>query len=397
MTTPTAPAPAQAQAKGGKNQPQQVIAARPFVTGTRTLESEVYSQTVTQTTATQVLTPYEFQVDGYLSGALIRVTATTAGNSASVAFNADGPFIGLQSVIVEDIGGKQVLGPMDGWKLYVLNRFGGFVHNADAKANGIYTVTTGTGATGGSYRYVLRVPIQVRRRDAMGSLPNRNASATFKLKITLNTIASVYSTAPTAAPSINVQVQQHGWATSDNRDYKGNAVSPTPNGVGSLMYTDIETIQLSTGAYNQRMATFGGLLRVLIFELRDNTGSRAQGEADWPSLFEMEIDKVKTVSRSPVTWEHLMSEDWKTDASNDVVAPATGAMPKPDGVYVLHWLDDFGLAPGAENGFRYQPITPSTAVQLIGTIGGSGAHTLAITKNYLSPVNDDPRQLTGGR
>jgi predicted small secreted protein len=392
MTMTATEAPAKGQAKGGKAAP--VVQQRPFVTGTRTLETEVYSQTVTQTAATQVLTPYEFQVDGYVSGALIRVTATTAGNGAATAFVADGPFSILQSVILEDIGGKQILGPLSGWQLYVLNRFGGFVFQADAKANGVYTVTTGAGATGGSYRFVLRVPIQVRRRDAMGSLPNRNASATFKLKMTINTSASVYSVAPTNAASVNVQVQQHGWATSDNRDYKGNAVSATPNGVGSLLYTDVETIQLSAGGFNQRMATFGGLLRVLIFELRDNAGSRAQGETDWPSLFEIEVDKVKMYSRSPVTWETFMSEDWGLNATAESV---TATNTKPDGIYVLHWLDDFGLAPGAENGFRYQPITPSTAVQLIGTIGGAGAHTLSITKNYLSPVNDDPRQLTGGR
>jgi hypothetical protein len=390
MSTPTA-APAQAQTKGKQ---QQVVAARPFVTGTRGLESEVYTQTVTQTASTQALTPYEFQVDGYLSGALIRVTATTSGNAATTAFNADGPFIGLQSITFEDISGKQILGPITGWDLYVLNRFGGFVYQSDVKANGTYFATTGAGATGGSYRYVLRLPVQVRRRDGMGSLPNRNASATFKCKITLNTIASVYSTAPTSAPSINVQIQQHGWATSDNRDYKGSPVAPTPNGVGSLMYTDKETIQLSAGAFNQRMGTFGGLLRVLVFELRDNTGSRAQGETDFPSLFEIEIDKVKAFSRSPVTWENLMSEDWGLNSAAEAVGTANA---KPDGIFVLHWLDDFGLAPGAENSFRYQPLTPSTAVQLIGTIGGSGAHTLSILKNYMSPVGDDPRQLTGGR
>jgi hypothetical protein len=381
---------APAKGKDGK----QVVAARPFVTGSRTLESEVYTETATQTTGTVTLRPYEFQVDGYLSGALIQVEAVTAGNSAATAFEDDGPFSALHSVIVEDIGGKQIMGPLNGFKLYVLNRFGGFVHNADAKANSTYTVTTGSGATGGSYRFVLRVPIQVRRRDAMGSLPNRNASATFKLKITLAPITDVYSTNPTAAPTITVQIQQHGWATSDQRDYKGNSVSPTPNGVGSLLYTDVETIQLSAGAFNQRMSTFGGLLRLLAFELRDSNGDRAQGELDWPALFEIEIDKVKSYSRSTVTWDQLMSEDYGLDnAAESVTAKNT----RLDGVRVLHWLDDFGLQPGAENGFRYQPITPSTAVQLSGTIGGSGAHTLSILKNYMSPVGDDPRQLTGGR
>ncbi len=391
MSTPTE-APAKGQmAKNGK---QQVVAARPFVTGTRTLESETYSESVTHSTATQTLAPFQFQVDGYVSGAIVRVTCTTSGNSANTAFNADGPFIAIQSISLSDIGGKQILGPINGWDLYLLNRFGGFVANADAKNNGIYSVTTSTGGTGGSFRFALRVPIQFRRRDGAGSLPNRNASATFRINITINTLASVYSTAPTSAGTIVTRVQQHGWATSDNRDYKGSPVSPTPNGVGSLMYTDKESIVISAGAFNQRLGTFGGLLRVLIFELRDSNSSRSQGETDFPDPLVIEIDRVKLYDRTNLTWEYFMSEDWNL---NDDAESTTAVNTKPDGVYVLHWLDDFGVAPGAENSFRYQPVTPSTAIQLSGTVDGSGEHTLNVIKNYISPVGDDPRQLTGGR
>lgn len=387
MATPT-----EAPAKGRKG--DQVVAARPFVTGTRTLESETYSVSTTLSTSTQALTPYEFQVDGYLSRALIHVECVTAGNAATVAYKEDAPFNVLQSVVFEDIGGKQILGPISGWNLYVLNRFGGFVYNADVKGNATYSVTSGSGATGGSFAFTLPLPIQVRRRDGMGSLPNRNASATFRLKLTLNTSAAVYSTAPTNAGTVTVSIEQQGWATSDNRDYKGNPVSPTPNGVGSLMYTDLESIVLSAGQFTQRMGNYGGLTRLWAFELRDSTGSRAQGESDWPGLFEIEIDKVKCYSRSKPTWDHLMSEDYGLNATAEsTTAPNT----KLNGVRVIHWLDDFGLQPGAENSFRYQPITPNTAVYLSGTIGGSGAHTLNVLKNYMSAVGDDPRQLTGGR
>lgn len=386
--------PVEAPPKGRGKDKQQVVAARPFVTGTRTLETETYSTSVTLTTATQSLTPYEFQVDGYLSRALIHVQCVTAGNAANVAFQEDGPFIALQSVVFEDIGGKQILGPITGWNLYVLNRFGGFVYNADVKANTTYSVTTGSGATGGSFSFTLPLPIQVRRRDGMGSLPNRNASATFRLKLTVNTSAAIYSTAPTNAGTLTVSIQQQGWATSDNRDYKGNMVAPTPNGVGSLMYTDVESIVLSAGQFTQRMGNYGGLTRLWAFELRDSTGSRAQGESDWPSLFEIEIDKVKVYSRSVNTWDHIMSEDYGLNATTEAV---NAANTKLKGVKVIHWLDDFGLQPGAENSFRYQPITPNTAIYLSGTIGGSGAHTLNVLKNYMSAVGDDPRQLTGGR
>ena len=51
MTAMATEAPAKAQGKGGKQ--QQVVAARPFVTGTRTLESETYSASVTLSSSTQ--------------------------------------------------------------------------------------------------------------------------------------------------------------------------------------------------------------------------------------------------------------------------------------------------------------------------------------------------------
>lgn len=385
MSTPAPPT----KDRGGK---APVVAARPFVTGTRTLETETYSQSVTVSSSAQTLTPYEAQVDGYLSRLLIRVTCTTAGNSATTAFAADGPFSAIQSIAFVDIGNKQILGPITGWNLYVLNRFGGFVYNADTKAQSTYAVTTGTGATGGSFSFTLPLPIQVRRRDGMGSLPNRNASATFKVKPTVAPTAEIYSTAPTAAGTLRVEIQQQGWATSDNRDYKGNSVAPTPNGVGSLMYTDIESISMSAGKFSQRMGNYGGLTRLWAFELRDSNGVRT--EADWPQLFEIEIDKVKVYSRSTATWDHLMSEDY---GLSNTAESTTAANTKLAGVKVVHWLDDFGLQPGAENSFRYQPITPNTAILLSGSIGGSGLHKLNVLKNYMSAVGDDPRQLTGGR
>jgi hypothetical protein len=385
MSTPTAEAPA----KG-----KQTVALRPFTTGSRTIESENYNETVTQNTGTQAMRVYNFETDGFLSGAFIRITGTTAANAATTAFNADGPFNVIQSLIFSDIGGKQIIGPITGWDLYVLNKFGGFAYSGDAKSNAVYSITTGAGATGGSFRFVLRLPVQFRKRDATGSLSNRNASATFRVQVTINNIASVYSTAPTSAPSINVRIAQFGWMSSDSRDYKGTGASPTPNGIGSLAYVDKESITLSTGAVNQRLATFGGLLRMMIFELRDSTGSRAQGESDWFGQFQLEIDKTKPYDRTAITWDHILSEDFGLSATAESV---TAGGTRINGVRPLYWTDDYGLQPGAESSFRYQPVTPSTSMIVRGSIGGAGEHTLNVLKQYIAAVGDDPRALTGGR
>lgn len=388
MSTPTE---APAKAKGGK---QAVVALRPFTTGTRGIESENYSETATLSTGTQAMRVYNFETDGFLSGAFIRITGTTAANAATVAFQPDAPFCIIQSLIFSDIGGKQIIGPITGWDLYVLNKFGGFAYSGDAKSSSVYSATTGAGATGGSFRFAMRLPVQFRKRDASGSLSNRNASATFRVQITLNTITATYSTAPTTPPSVNVRVSQFGWMSSDQRDFKGNGASPTPNGIGTLAYVDKESITLSAGAVNQRLATFGGLLRLMIFELRNSAGLRSVGETDWFGQFQLEIDKTKPYDRTAVTWDHMLSEDFGLTAAAEAIGVGNTRL---DGVRPLYWNDDYGLQPGAESSFRYQPVTPATSMIVRGTIGGTGEHTLNVLKQYIAAVGDDPRALTGGR
>ena len=381
---------ATAPAKG-----KQTVALRPFITGTRTIDQQTYDNTTSMTSSTQRLPTYQLDTDGYVSGLYILCEATAVNTTASTAaFNEDGPFNVYQTVQFSDTNNKPILGPMTGHDLYLITKYGGYAFSDDAKNSNVYSVTTGTGTAGGTFTFVLRVPIEIVHRDGLGSLENKSASAVYKLDLTLNTLAQVYSDDPTTSVSIRTRIQQFGWMDSDQADYMKSPADPNPPALNTVQYWDKQTLTVSAGAINQRLNTFSGLVRNLIFELRDSNGSRTAGDSDFPATFELHYDKTVPVSRLRTIWRHMITEDFGYSGATEATATA---QTRDNGVYPLPFNKDYGLKPGAESRFGYLPVTSATSLVVRGTVGGSGSHTLNVFVNYVWPANGDPKSLTGGR
>lgn len=386
MTTATAPA------KGAEKKAAAAPAAsRPFITGTREVDKSIYDQTRTTTTTTQRLDTYELDTDGFTSALYILVEGTTAGNAANVTFAADGPFNAIDTVQFSDTSNKAILGPMGGHDLYEIIKYGGYCFSDDAKQSPIYSATTGAGATGGSFTFILRLPIEIVHRDALGALLNKSASAVYKCDLTLSATATIYGTPPTAAPSIRTRIQQFGWMDPNATDIRGNQVSQSPPALNTVQFWDKQTYNPAAGSLNQKLNTFSGLVRNIIFELRDSTQSRTQGDADFPDPFTFQYETSLPVQRIRAVWRHKIGEDFGYNAA---VETAGG---RDYGVYPLPYNKDFGLKPGAESRFGYLPVSSATSLMAKGSIGGVNAHPLNVFVNYVVPANGDPRALTGGR
>lgn len=391
MTAPTqAPAPAAGKAP---------VAARPFITGTRQIDRAIYDNTTVVTTSTQRLPTYNLDTDGFTAGLYILCQATAVNTTASTAaFQEDGPFNILSTVQFSDTNNKPIIGPMTGHDLAMIVKYGGYAFSDDPKNSSVYSVTTGTGTAGGSFTFVLRVPIEIVHRDALGALLNKSASAVYKLDLTLNSnttgAGGVYSDDPTTSLSIRTRIQQFGWMDSDQADYMRNPADPNPPALNTIQYWDKQTLTVSAGAINQQLNTFSGLVRNEIFELRDSNGSRTAGDADFPDPFELHYDKTVPVSRLKTIWRHMVTEDYGYSGATEATATA---LTRDNGIYPLPFNKDYGLKPGAESRFGYLPVTSATSQVVRGTVGGSGAHTLNVFVNYVWPANGDPRALTGGR
>lgn len=384
MTTEAPPKPAAKAAP---------VANRPFVAGSKFSDDFNYDITKVLTTGTQKLTPaLELDTDGFTAGLYIVAECTGVNSVSSVAFNEDGPFNVYETINFQDTNNRTIIGPMSGHDLYECVKFGGYHYQDDAKMSPVYSVTTGTGATAGSFTFVLYVPIEIVHRDGLGALLNKSASSVFRLDLTVAALATVFSVVPATSATLRTRIAQFGWMDSDKVDIKGNPTAPNPPALNTIQYWDKQTLTTASGNMSLKLNPFSGGLRNIIFELRNASGVRATNEADFPDPFVFQIDKFIPINRLRTVWRHLIGEDYGYNAA---VETAGG---RDYGIYPHTLAKDFGLKPGAENRFGYWWITSATSLLMKGSVGsGSASHTWNVYLNYVNPANGDPKSLTGGR
>lgn len=389
MTAPIKDRPSGAGAPPAGKGKTEAVAFRPFVAGTRRVDKATYDNTRTLNASTQDLPVYNVDPNGYLRGMYIIVTCTTATNAATVTFNQNGPFNVLDSVTFNDTNNKPLMGPFNGYDLYIAIKYGGYNFQDDTKASQVYSATTGAGATGGSFQFVLNLPVEVARRDGLGSLTNKSSSSTYDLTIRLAANATVYGTPPTNPGSVRVRVQQYGWMDPNSADMKGRPVAQNPPANQTTQYWSKQTYPVNSGAIYVTLQGLDSMVRNFVFMNVDNAGSRTVGETDWFDPTTMQYETSQPMQRLKTTWQQMIAEQFGYDQAIDT------AKGRDSGVFPEVYNYDFSSKPGNETRLGYLPVSSATNVALNGTMGGSGAHTIGLLINKIVPANGDPMSLTG--
>jgi len=269
--TPAAPA---AQGKNG-----QAPVLGPFRGGTQpTVRATGFSQTVTLNTGTQDLPDYEVAPTNILRCLYIEVSAVASGNAATVAFQPDAPLNILSTINFQDSGGTSIVGSFDSFTLAMALKYFGYTGNGDPRNNAVYSVTTGSGATAGSFNLVLRIPVEAVARTGVGALQNQTTQSPFVMSATVNKLANIYSTAPTAAPAVTVKYRLGGYWNGSNPAY-----NPTPKAFGSTQYINRSSIPGLNGAQQFQLPNngLGNPIRNLMFVNYATGGNRA-GSGTFP-------------------------------------------------------------------------------------------------------------------
>jgi hypothetical protein len=209
--------------------------------------------------------------------------------------------------------------------------------------------------------------------------------------MTLNASTAVYTTPPTAQPSVRVRVEQHGWMESAGKDARNRPAAPAPLAVDSVQYWEKQTYSLAAGSQNFRFTPFEGQVRTVLLILRDSVGSRVQGEADFPDPLRIRYDSMVPIDRLLTFWRRIVEEDWGYTAAIDTAGG------RESGVFPLSWATDFGLQVGAEQAYGYMPVSAGTALRFDGTIAGAGLHSLTVLFNYVNAAGGNDLALTGGK
>lgn len=380
--------PTMAPPNGKQDKRQAAPPPRPFRIGVKSHEEINFDTTVTQTAGTQDLPVLEIPPAGFLRGIYVLVEASSTNSAATSAYaDANAPFSLIDTITLEDTNSKPIVGPFNGFDLYLVNKYGGYAFNNDPKSSPSYTSTVGSGDN--TINFVLRIPVELVARDALGALPNKSGTNKFKVRIRVAPSASVFSTPPTEALSIRFRMVQEDWWEPDTTDLKGRPLAQNPPAVQTTQYWTKGVYSIGSGDQRiQIQQGLGYLIRNLIFVnypaaslTRDATS-----DGNFPDPATLQFEANILFDRLRLLWQDQIGKKFGYSAT---VGTAGG---RDYSVYPLPFNDDFGNQVGSETRRGYLATADASRMEFRGNFGASA--NFAVLANYVAPSGGDDARIT---
>lgn len=320
----------------------------------------------------QDLGVFDIPAYGYLRSMVILVQAS-GGAGASVTGAEDGPWSAIKNIALTEPNGAVIAQFNSGYDLYLANKWGGYRVNdgADPKASPVYS---GPGAASGNFTYMLRIPLELNLRDGLGALPNQNAAATFKLRITMAGSGQVYGTVPSTLPTVRVRAFTEAWDQPETQS-AGQTNQTTPPAMNTTQFWSTQVYNVNAGSQTIRLSRVGNYIRNLIFEYR--AGTRATGNTNFPDPVTLYLDTrpLDIVERN--NFVNQMYERTGFGGSIGGTTPANETAQGIDnGVFVYDFMHEFDGSLGRENRDLWLPTLGSTRLEVQGTFGAAGTLTV---------------------
>ena len=348
---------------------QGVVAALPFVASAHEHTEPAFTVTVTPGATVQQLNPIDVPAYGYLRHILLEVVAS-GGVGGTLA--ADGPWNLFQQITLQDVNGANIVGPIDGYALYVANLIGGYAFR-NSPTDSPWFVGSAPNPS-----FFIRVPVEISHKDGLGSLANQNSAANYKLSIAINTTTNIASVAFGTVPTFTIRGWLEAWTLPAPSDSRGRPQAQTPPLLGTGQYWSSRLQSgIVVGSNTVPLTRLGNYLRAVCFIARDGTGAR--NSACFPDPFQFNWDGMTIRNQSQRYSQQEMYE--KTG----------GLLTLPAGVFVLPFNHGGPVATlGDEDPDLWLPTTQSSRMEIAGTVATAGS--IQVLTNEVAPVEQDPSQ-----
>lgn len=378
------------------------VPAIPFVRAARKKTAAATVVTGTVPTAATQLPVIQVPAAGYLRGVELLIQVATTGNAATTAFNADAPFNFINSINLVASDGSSLVSNVSGYGLFLTNKYGNFRAQApfcDPRADQFFSQTSGSGGTGGSFGFRLFIPVEA---DAASfcAIPNLAANKSYNINIQLAASGTVYSTAPTTAGSYTITVINHYWSQPAQTNANGIPQQIAPNGVGSVMLTQYQSIPVTQGDRLVQLTNVGNVIKGLFFVLRNSANARIETNG-WGSTNQLILNNdtlfywnapLGTATKD--SWNSHITDAWGYGTAVNAAAPGTASTVDSaggldTGVRAVGYFNDLsgGLVSPNTSRDQFLPTLDSTLLQLRSTSFGSAANTLEVYTMSIKPTS----------
>jgi hypothetical protein len=355
---------------------QATVPQVPFRAAAHAHTEIISDNSVTITAASQVIPPISINAFGFLRYVSLLIQNTSVASSGGVA-NADFPFSLFSAVAVQDVNGAPLYGPISGYSAYLAQTYGGYQFKQDPATGPDFTSNAATAV----FTYVLHLPLEINANTGLGALPNQNASATYKLLLTVNPAASIWTTNPAALPTFRVRAIGNYWSQPEPYDLAGRMQEIVPPNYGTAQYWySTGPLSVQTGAQRIQVTRTGNLIRTLLFIVRTSAaGLPRVAVANMPDPVELDWDSWQMFAAEPLLINRNRIGQQTYTADQTVMnAIATGVFGWQFGNDILGHAGD-----GTERPFL--PTVQSTRIEVLPTIV-AGTTTMEILVNDIAPA-----------
>jgi hypothetical protein len=318
---------------------------------------------------------------GYLRSLDIHIQGS--GGTGGTFGTADGPFNFFSQMSVTQPNGEELYGgpTYSGWHGMLASAHAGRFLNDDFRTFPSFasTVTAPT--------WNLTIPFEINPEYGLGSLPNQDFSAPWKLQLTRNSSTNLYQTTPTTTPAFTVDVFMNCWTVPSPT----NPLNPqmtqevAPALLGTLSKWTIQQYTISGGSnQNVLLQRKGNAIRELIAVIRGAANVRQAVVGNFPDPLTIRWDG--TVIRSNDRPTLIIDDYYRTAGGIAAATPLT----TDTGVVPLLMSDVAGIdAQGAADGFgmnSFWGTVQSSTLEYDGTWGAS-VTLLEVLTNDVQFVN----------
>jgi hypothetical protein len=359
------------------------VAARlPFTSAALRYREKIFSKAAfSLTAAAQDVSPPGGAIKsyGYLRRLLLHVVGTggTGGNLA-----ADAPWNFFSQISVTQPNGEEMFGgpTFSGFHAVLAAEHAGRFLNDTPDTLPSFT-SSATAPT-----FVLPINFEIDAEKGVGSLPNQDFSAPWKLQLTANTSTAFWQTAPTTAPTFTLDVFMDCWTVPS----PVNALNPqvqqevAPPLLGTLSKWTIQQYAVTAStAQNVLLQRKGNAIRNLVFVIRNTAGARL-ATTIFPDPLSVKWDG--TVVRANDRPALVVDDEYATRGGVSMTTP----FPARAGCITLQMSDMAGIdAQGVAEAFGMGAFwgTVQSSTMEIGGTWGAAAATLEVITNDVQFVD----------